>query len=99
MKKGIAIRGSHVHKWRLSDTKIDRLNAIRFYTLGPGTELERVFRAFYEAEYRKTRKQWRGWITGGIMEAQKLVDAYFDEVFKLMFDGRGKPIYPSRLKF
>jgi hypothetical protein len=48
---------------------------------------------------RKTRKQWRGWITGGIAEAQKLVDAYFDEAFKLVSDGKGKPIYPSRLKF
>jgi hypothetical protein len=27
-----------------------------------------------------------------------LVDAYFDEVFKLMFDDKGKLIYPSRLK-
>jgi hypothetical protein len=99
MKKGIAIRGSHVHRWRLSDSKVDRLNAIRFSTLMTGTELEKVFRAFYEAEYMKTRKQWRGWITGGILEAQKLIDAYFDEVFKLIFDRKGKPIYPSRLKF
>jgi hypothetical protein len=65
----------------------------------PGTELERVLKAFYEAEYRKTRKQWHGWIASSIVEAQKLVDAYFDEVFKLVFDGKGKPIYPSSLKF
>jgi hypothetical protein len=64
-----------------------------------GDRAERVFKTFYEAEYRKTRKQWRGWITGGIVEAQKLVDGYFNEVFKLIFDGKGKPIYPSRLKF
>jgi len=90
MKKGIAIRGSHVHRWRMSDTKIDRLNAITFYTMMPNKKIKRVFKAFYESEYRKTRKHWRGWITGGIAEAQKLVDAYFDEVFKLMFDDKGK---------
>lgn len=99
MKKGIAIRGSHVHRWRLSDTKIERLNAINFYTLMPGTEVARVFKVFYESEYRKTRKQWRDWITNGIAEVQKLVDAYFDEAFKLVFNDKGKLIYPSRLKF
>jgi hypothetical protein len=100
MKKGIAIRGSHVHRWRISDTKIERLQAIKFYTLGPpSSELTRVFNAFYEAEYKKTRNQWRGWITDGIAEAQNLINAYFDEVFKLLFDDRGKLTYPSRLKF
>ena len=40
------------------------------------------------------------WLDRGLLEAaQKLVDSYFDEVFKLVFDERGKPIYPSRLKF
>jgi hypothetical protein len=41
----------------------------------------------------------RGWVTGGIAEAQKLADWYFDEVFKLVFDDNGKLVYPSRLKF
>jgi hypothetical protein len=99
MKKGIAIRGSHVHRWRLSDTKIERLNAINFYTLMPDAKVRKVFKPFYDAEYRKTRKQWRGWIADGIEAAHKLVDSYFDEVFQLVFDERGKPIYPSRLKF
>jgi hypothetical protein len=65
----------------------------------PSSELTRVFNAFYEAEYKKTRNQWRGWITDGIAEAQNLVNVYFDEVFKLLFDDRGKLTYPSRLKF
>jgi len=97
MKRGIAVRGSHVHNWRLTDTKIERLNAINFYTLMP--QVARVFKAFYETEYRKTRKQWRDRINGTLAVAQRLVDAYFDEVFKLLFDDRDKLIYPSRLKF
>lgn len=99
MRKGVAIRSSHVHRWRLSDTKIERLQTIRFYTLMPNTKVRKVFKTFYEAEYRKTRKQWRSWITGGIAQAQKLVDAFFDEVYKLVFDGKDKLTYPSRLKF
>lgn len=65
-----------MHGSRLSDTKIERLNAISFYTRMPDRKIMRVFKAFYEAEYRKTRKQWRGWIAGGIASVQKLVDAY-----------------------
>lgn len=99
MKKGVDLRGSHVHGSRLSDTKIERLNAIGFYTRMPDKKIVRVFKAFYEAECRNTRMQWRGWIAGGIASAQKLVDAYFDEVFKLVFDDKGKLVYPSWLKF
>ena len=65
----------------------------------PNKKVRKIFKAFYESEYRKTRKQWRGWIAGGIGSAQELVDAYFDEVFKLVFDDKGKRVYPSRLKF
>jgi hypothetical protein len=99
MKKGVAIRASHVHKWRLSDTKIERLQAISLYTLMPNKKVKKTFKAFYETEYQKTRKQWLNWIADGIAEAQMVVDAYFDEVFKLVFDERGRTTYPSRLKF
>lgn len=99
MKKGIAVRGSHVHRWRMSDKKIERLHTISFYTMMPSKKIKKAFTTFYESEYRKTRKQWRVQIAGGIAGAQKLVDAYFDEVFKLVFDNKGKLTYPSRLKF
>ena len=81
------------------NAKIDRLHAISFYTMMPNKKIKGVFGVFYEAEYRKTRKQWRSWITAGIAEAQKLADAYFDAVYMLVFDGKGKLAYPSRLKF
>jgi hypothetical protein len=32
-------------------------------------------------------------------QCQKLTDAYFDELFKLVFDDKGRLLYPSRLKF
>lgn len=99
MKKGIDIRGSHVHRWRLSDTKIERLNAINFYTLMPNAKVRKTFKSFYEAEYRKARKQWRSWIVDGTRTAHEIVDSYFDEVFKLVFDEKNRLMYPSRLKF
>ena len=99
MKKGVAIRGSHVHKWRLSDNQIDRLNGISLYTKMPNRKIREAFKAYYESEYRKIRKRWREWVASGTDQAQKLVDAYFEEVFKLICDDTGRLVYPSRLKF
>ena len=99
MKKGIAIRGSHVHKWRLSDNDIERLMGISIYTKMPSKKIQKAFTAYYEREYRKVRKRWRKWVTGGTDQAQRLVDVYFDEVFKLIFDAKGRLLYPSSLKF
>ena len=42
MKKGTSLRGSHVHQQRLSDTQIERLHAISFYTLGKESKLTRA---------------------------------------------------------
>jgi hypothetical protein len=99
MRKGIEMRGNHVHKWRLSNNDIDRLVGISLYTKMPNKKIQRTFKTYYESEYRKIRKRWRKWVSDGTCQAQKLVDAYFDEVFKLIFDGDGRLLYPSRLKF
>ena len=99
MKKGVDIRGRHVHKWRLSDNQIDRLVGISLYTKMPSRKIQRAFRPYYESEYRKIRRRWREWVASGTDEAQKLADAYFEEVFKLILDDKGRLVYPSRLKF
>jgi hypothetical protein len=99
MRKGIEMRGNHVHKWRLSNNDIDRLVGISLYTKMPNKKIQRTFKTYYESEYRKIRKRWRKWVSDGTCQAQKLVDAYFDEVFKLIFNGDGRLLYPSRLKF
>lgn len=98
-RRGVLLRSNHVHQARLSDTKIERLQAISFYTMMPNKRIRRAFEAFYESEYRKTRKLWRRWIAGTIGEVQKILDAYFDQVFTLVFDEWGRPTFPSRLKF
>jgi hypothetical protein len=65
----------------------------------PDTKIKNAFTAFYNSEYRKIRGQWRKWISDRIAELQKPADAFFDEVFKLVFDEKGRPTYLSRLKF
>jgi hypothetical protein len=99
LKKGTTLRGRHVHQHRLSDTQIERLHAIRFYTLGKESKFTRVFRAFYLAEYLKVRKQWRTWVEWGNSSARKMLDAYFDGIFPVVFEKVGAMRYPSRLKF
>lgn len=99
MRKGIAIRGSHVHKWRLSDNDIERLIGISLYTKMPSKKIQKAFAAYYEEEYRKVRKRWRKWVADGTAQAQELVDGYCDALFELMFDRDEKLLYPSRLKF
>jgi hypothetical protein len=75
IRKVIELRGSHVHKWRLSDTQLDRLNGISWYMRMPDTKIKNAFTAFYNSECRKIRGQWRKWISGRIAELQKLADA------------------------
>ena len=99
MKKGVAIRGSHVHKWRLSDNDHDRLIGIDLYTKMPNEKIQQAFKRYYDSEYKKIRKRRREWVASGIGVAQELVDAFFDELFKLAFDDKGSMAYPGRLKF
>jgi hypothetical protein len=99
MKKGVAIRGRHVHEWRLSDNDHDRLIGMSLYTKMPHGGIQRAFKAYYDSEYKRIRRSRREWVASGIGVSQELVDAYFDELFKLVFDGKGTLVYPSRLKF
>jgi hypothetical protein len=99
MKKGVAIRGSHVHEWRLSDNDHDRLIGISLYTKMPNEEIQEAFAAYYDSEYKKIRRRRREWVASGIGVSRELVDAFFDKLFKLVFDDKGSMVYPSRLKF
>jgi hypothetical protein len=99
MKKGVAIRGRHVHEWRLSDNDHDRLIGMSLYMMTPSGSVQKAFKAYYDSEYKRIRRSRREWVASGIGVSQELVDGYFDELFKLVFDGNGRLVYPSRLKF
>lgn len=99
MKKGVEIRGSHVHKWRLSDNDHDRLIGIDLYTKMPNEKIQAAFKKFYDSEYKKIRKRRREWVASGIKVSHELVGGYFDALFELVFDANGTMMYPTRLKF
>ena len=62
-------------------------------------KFSKAFSAYCESEYRKIRKHWCRWMANGTAQANKLADAYFNEMFKLVFNAKGRLVYPSRLKF
>lgn len=98
MKKGVAIRGRH-REWRLSANDHDRLIGMSLSMSMPYVGIQNAFKAHYDSEYKRIRVRQREWVSRGIELSQELVDAYFDELFKLVFDGNGVMVYPSRLKF
>jgi hypothetical protein len=53
-------------------------------------------RAFYRAQYRKIRAQWRAWIAGGNSSARKLLDTYFDAVFPVVSEKSGSSEEPEQ---
>ena len=65
----------------------------------PNEKIQRAFKGYYDSEYKRIRKRRREWVARGIEVSQELVDAFFDELFKLIFDDKGLMVYPSRLKF
>ncbi len=88
-----------MHQWRLSDNDHDRLIGIDLYTKMPNEKIREAFKKYYDSEYKKIRKRRREWVASTIGASHELVDAYFDELFKLIFDGKGVLVYPRRLKF
>jgi hypothetical protein len=65
----------------------------------PSGSVQKAFKVYYDSEYKRIRRSRREWVASGIGVSLELVDAYFDELFKLVFDGEGRLVYPSRLKF
>src|SRR5258708_8906688 len=55
MKKGVAIRGRHVHERRLSDNDHDRLIGMSLYTKMPHGGIRRAGKSYYESAYKKIR--------------------------------------------
>lgn len=97
--KYIQSRGSHVHQHRLWDTHIDRLAGIHLHGLMRDRKRGRLFKAFYEIEYRKCRRLWKGWMAESNASITKLLDVFFDGIYAITFNKNGTIRYPSRLKF
>jgi hypothetical protein len=81
------------------DTHIDRLGSIHLYGSIENPGLKRLFKAFYEVEYRKCRTRWKKRMAESNASLDKLLDLCFDAIYAITFDANGTIRYPSRLKF
>lgn len=80
------------------DTYIDRLGSIHLHSLIEDRKLKRLFKLFYEEEYRKCRARWKKWMAESNASITKLLDAYFDGIYAITMNKNGTVRYPSRLK-
>jgi hypothetical protein len=99
LDKHIQSRGSHVHQYRMWDIHIDRLGSIHLHGSVRDRKLKRLFKAFYEVEYRKCRRRWRKWMAELNASIAKLLDVFFGSIYAITFNKNGTVRYPSRLKF
>ncbi len=96
----IQTRGSHIHEARFKDNDIDRLRGIGLLARNGKDELAKAMHIFYKIEHARIRKRWKDQIAGNNQAIRKLLDAYFDGLYVIMFDSKTNALqYPSRLKF
>lgn len=92
----IRTRDSHVHSRRFEDEGIARLGTISLLMKGTDRAFLSAMRILYRAEYPKVRNRWRSAISSNNRSIRRLLDAYFDELWPLLFDEQSKQLrYPS----
>jgi hypothetical protein len=80
------IRGFHTHKNRFQDESLDQLEALEIYKNIDDEKARNLFNKYYECEFKKTRKKWISWAKQSNSALIKLLNFYFEIVFKLIFN-------------
>lgn len=81
----IAVRGRHVHESRFDETRLRNLGAIE---LIERNSADPIWSDFVNEQYPRVRRYWAGWVTEMNRVIQKLLDVYFSDLHRLMFDRR-----------
>jgi hypothetical protein len=81
----IAVRSRHVHEQRFDETRLRNLGAIE---LIERNSTDPIWTSFLGEQYPKVRKYWVGWVKEMNAVVQQLLDGYFGELHRLMFDER-----------
>jgi hypothetical protein len=91
--KGIVnVRGGHVHGTRYSDKDLDRLETIELVTIGD----YETYKNMFHNHYKGTRVKWVKTLKGNNEVVKKLLDFYFDELHRILFDDNGDLHYASK---
>lgn len=80
------IRGIHTHKNRFQDESLDQLDSLEIYKNIDDEKARNLFNKYYEYEFKKTRKKWISWAKQSNSALIKLLNFYFEIVFKLIFN-------------
>ena len=91
----VTTRGRHVHEKRYSDEDFERLGF--FEIMGNKDDpLLSLLEMFYPFALRDYRKKWLKTISENNNNIAKLLDTYFDILYDVVFDKKGKFIEPNR---
>jgi hypothetical protein len=94
LKGVVEARGTHVHRTRFTDEKLDRLALLELVNNGPGRIP--IFKTFYDSAYRTTRKQYAGNVRRNNEEIEKILDVCFEVIYAVVADEKGSIRYPGR---
>jgi hypothetical protein len=95
--KGITdVRGKHIHSNRLKDENLDRLNTLELINHGP----KRIpaMKYLYASVYRDTRKKFCLSIKQNNEAIKKILDEYFDVLYKVVTNDKRQIRYPELKK-
>jgi hypothetical protein len=96
-----ALRGVHVHQSRFSDDDLERAlvwELIIVYdpsSLNPNLVKIPEFKQMTNYSLRKARKKWVDYVTSSNEAVKKILDAYFDTLYPIVFDENNKIRYPK----
>lgn len=90
------VRSRHVHRNRLTDENLDRLSTLELINHGP--EKIPVMKTLYESLYRDTRTKYGLTIKQNNEEIRKILDVYFDVIYKVVTNENKQIRFPKLKK-
>jgi len=93
----VTTRSSHVHKRRFKDEDLDRLSTLEMLVEYGGEELS-FFENLLETDYKKIRKKYKKTFADNNAEIKKVLDLYFETLYKIVTTKDGKLNYPKAIK-
>jgi hypothetical protein len=90
----VVIRGKHVHQKRYHDDDFERLDFFESMATEDDPLLS-LMGQFYPLALRDYRKKWLKTILDNNEQIRKILDAYFETLYDVVFDKNGKFIDPN----
>lgn len=87
LKDVLGVRAHHIHKGRIEVNELGRLSMLAsIIKQSSDKKFKGIANLYYKLDYRKTRKEWKKLIIKNNIEVKKLLDAYFNELYPMVFN-------------